>query len=234
MKANRKFTGLSVLASILIWLLPFFLFAETIVLRKGGTVTGKIITQSRKTVRISTSTGTRSIAKSDIKRIIYGPSKDELKKRKEAEARRKKAREERKKKLKELREKRKKEREELEKKKDDEKERKRLNELRRLQEEQLKKEKERKSLEPEEPSLAVAVGYSMLLPGAGQLYQGRGAAGGSYMGGFFTLALGAAAAIYDYRWSRTQYKKAAWTFFFFLLIRFAIKMTLPQELAEEN
>lgn len=201
---------------ILLLICPGFLLADTVLLRNGQRIEGKIVGQSRTTVRIATAGGTRSIPKDKVRRIVYGGND----KAKEEQERKRKEREER---LQKLREKRQKELEE--KQKADEEARKNEEEREAL-EAARRAERERLALEAaasEEVTLTGAVVRSALLPGLGQLYQGRTGAGAAYLSAFFLLGAGTGAAIAHHEHTRSGYLAAAeealiYTPFFFDLV----------------
>ncbi len=71
----------------LIYLVPLTLTADTIYLRNGASIIGKITNQSRTMVEIQTSSGTKRLNKNTIKRISYVRTDEERKAEEEIEAR---------------------------------------------------------------------------------------------------------------------------------------------------
>jgi len=104
----------------------------------------------------------------------------------------------------------------LEEKRRKEEELKRQDELKRL--EKTRKEKRRKRPKPVAKKRATRTGAifrSALLPGWGQVYQGRTSAGAAYGAGFLVLAASAGTAVKHHSWTRDQYKKTAWNYFMY-------------------
>jgi len=181
------------------WALAIFLFlvtalqADQLFLKNGQVIEGQITAQSRTSVTIKTAGGNLTIQKAQIRRIVFGAVKDP------DEEKRKKEAEERLKKLKEEREKRQKEREDGDREKD---------ELEKKREEERQKEAQTEETpEPEEITLTGALVRSAIIPGWGQVYQGRGAMGGLYITSYVAL-LGTTGAQYArYSWLKEIYQK---------------------------
>ena len=148
-------------------LLPLSLAADTIYLRNGSKVEGKIVGQSKFQVRIRTEKGTRSYSKSTIRRIVFGSTTKKTEPKTESAAE-KKAQAERRRKAREARKKREAER---------------------------KAAAEKKAARPKpvrrrpapRRSSGNALLRSALIPGWGQSGQGRTSASYAFGGSFFTL-----------------------------------------------
>ncbi|MCR9143570.1 MAG: DUF5683 domain-containing protein [bacterium] len=171
-----------------LFLLPGLLLAETIILKNGTRVSGKIVGQSRTTVTIRNNAGTRVIQKSNIRRISYENNNNQA----AEEARRKKAEEARRKRAEEARKK-----EEAERLQQEEAARKSEEEARKAEEANAQKSEEEARLKREEEARKKEAAYkaagphrldaflrSLVLPGWGQIYQGRAGAGYGIGGGF--------------------------------------------------
>lgn len=166
---------------VIILCFGFSIFADTVYLKNGATIEGKIVGQSRKNVRIKTDKGLKVIPKSNIRRLRFGkvidPNKQkeaELKKKQEAERKRQEA------------------------------EQKKLDELDKQREAERKRtEKDNQVTEDVRgPVLWQAILRSSILPGWGQYYQGRENMAW-IVGGSFGGAL-AGAAYFDYRYRRDR------------------------------
>lgn len=185
---------------LLCLLLTIPLFADTVVLRNGTKLEGKIVGQSRTELRIQTDSGVQTIKKDDIQRVTYGQTEAD---KNAAEERKKKAEEERRKKAEEL----KKTQEEKKQKAEEER-------LKKLEEAKKKKEAEEKKridqqTKKTQPTTSIskrnAFLYSLLLPGAGQYYQGRTYPALAYGAGGLSLLLIAAKAKDDHTETRNAY-----------------------------
>mgnify|MGYP001795939595 CR=1 FL=1 len=195
MAQHKLFTVLFIL-----FFFPVALLADTVILRNGQRVTGKIVNQTRTTVVVRQANGrTRTIQKSNIRRITFGdaPAPDRAK---QEEARRKRE-------------------EEARQKKEEEERLKREEEQRKAEEEAAQREAAeeaaRKAAEERERAERTTFGAfwrSALLPGWGQVYQGRNI--GWFYGGAF-VATGAGILRYDqiYRSNRSAYEETANLFF---------------------
>lgn len=75
-------------AFLALMLLPGQLQAETIILKNGQVISGKIVGQSRTQVRIDTGNGVRAVPKTQIRRISYESAAEVRRKQAEAERRR--------------------------------------------------------------------------------------------------------------------------------------------------
>ncbi len=66
----------------LLVLYPLSLFADTLILRDGSELKGKVLSQTQFSIRVQTDAGPRVVAKSNIRRLVYGdlPKKEEAKK----------------------------------------------------------------------------------------------------------------------------------------------------------
>ncbi|MBE7437010.1 MAG: hypothetical protein HS115_01050 [Spirochaetales bacterium] len=179
-------------ALLIFLVLATALRADQLFLKNGQTIEGQITAQSRTSVTIKTAGGNMTIQKAQIRRIVFGAVKDP------DEEKRKKEAEERLKKLKEEREKRQKEREDGDREKD---------ELEKKREEERQKELTQETPEPEEITLTGAIVRSAILPGWGQVYQGRGAMGGLYITSYVALLGTTGAQFARYSWLKDIYKK---------------------------
>ena len=74
----------------LLLIFPALLAAETIILRNGQNLEGRILSQDRQQVVIQTAQGPRVIRKTEIARIVYGRSnaEEEAERKKEEELKR--------------------------------------------------------------------------------------------------------------------------------------------------
>ncbi len=196
---------------LLLLLIPGLLLADTVILKTGQTVEGRITAQTRTSVTIRTTAGAvRTIQKEDIRRISYGATQTDDDAQKEAERRERLRRdaaisEENKRIM------------EQEWRRIDE-ERKRLEEdRRRLAEEWARLERGGSGRRPagaapvETPASRLRGAFirSMVLPGWGQLYQGRDLAGYAYLAAFAGLAGGSLALDEQYYQARQEYEKNA-------------------------
>ncbi len=194
--------------------------ADTVILRDGQQIEGRIVSQSREAVRIDTAGGARSIPKDRIRRIVYGRVDDK------AAAEREKEKKEREERLQKLRDQKKKEQEEREKKEteaDTQKAEAEAAEEARRQEEAERLRQLQLAQAPGEITLPGALLRSAILPGWGQIYQDRVGAGAAYTASFILLAGGTGAAIAHHEFTRKQYRETAedafiYTPFFFDLI----------------
>ena len=216
------FSSRQIFAFVIVLLLaPSLILADTVLLRNGQRIEGKIVGQSRTTVRIRTQGGTRSIPKANVRRIVYGAVNNKAKeerdrKRKERQERLKKLREER---QKALEERKKQEAEDAEQRAAEAEAARKREEAERLRQLQEAESAARAGA----VTLPGALTRSALLPGLGQIYQGRTGAGAAYMGSFILLAGATGAAIAHHDFTRRQYLSAAeeafiYTPFFFDLI----------------
>ncbi len=223
---KRAFLRRLWLIGLCLFFLPAVLLAETIILKSGGRVTGKIVGQSRTTVTVRTANGaTRVIQKSDIRRISYDNANNQA-----AEAeRRRKAQEEARRKREEAARKREEEQrkqEEAERLKNEEAARKAEEEKALQAEAEAKRQQEEAARKREEEARKKEEAYraagphrldaflrSLVLPGWGQHYQGRtNAAYG--MGGGFLAGLGISYYFErQYNSARSDYEGKADTFF---------------------
>ena len=201
-----------------VFLFPAILFAETIFLKNGQRLDGKIVGQSRTAVTIRVGGATRVVQKADIRRISYDTNNnaDELRRQRE-EAARRRAEEAARKKAEE---------EAARKAAEDEAARKNAEDeaARKAAEDEAARNAEaeaaRKAQEESEAAYRAAGPHrfdaflrSMVLPGWGQYYQGRtGAAFG--LGGAFVAGLGASYYMDQrYNIARSAYEDKADTFF---------------------
>ena len=60
------------------------LIADTIYLKSGGVVIGKIVSQNREEIRIATESEVLNILKTDIQRVTFGDMQEEEQKRRAA------------------------------------------------------------------------------------------------------------------------------------------------------
>jgi flagellar biosynthesis GTPase FlhF len=175
------------LISLCILLFPAILFAETIFLKNGTSVSGKIVGQSRTTVTIRDGGATRVIQKSDIRRISYDTNNNEAaeeRRRKAEEARRKREEDARKQAEEEARkteEEARKAEEQDAQKAEEEARRKQAETARQEAEARRKKEAAYKAAGPHRLDAFLR---SLVLPGWGQAYQGRTNAAYGLGGGF--------------------------------------------------
>ena len=86
MQQARILKSFCMLCMAAVFLFGHGVLAETITLKNGGVVRGKIVGQSRTSVRIQTNSGVRTINKSDIRRISYESAAD-LERQRQAEQR---------------------------------------------------------------------------------------------------------------------------------------------------
>ncbi|AOP36617.1 hypothetical protein A0128_19435 [Leptospira tipperaryensis] len=162
-----------------LFLLPFSLFAETVLLHEGGSFRGKVVTQNQKTITLQTKEGKRVVAKKEILKVIYKDIDEEEEERiRNAEVKR--LEDEKLSKQRNL---------DLKKQKEEEE---------RLRKEKEADEKNQKPLPPAPPpkpavSKAGALGRSAILPGWGQWASGRKFAAVIYP----TLFLAAGYAVYE-------------------------------------
>lgn len=204
---RKRFRGLWVIG-LCLFLLPAMLFAETIFLKSGGRVSGKIVGQSRTTVTIRSGGNTRVVQKSDIRRISYdnkNGAAEEAARRKREEAARKKAEEAARKAEEETRK-----TEEASAVQAEEARKKAEEESKNRAEELRKKEEAYRAAGPHRMDAFLR---SMVLPGWGQHYQGRkNAAYG--LGGGFLAGLGISYYFEQrYNIARGAYKDKADEFF---------------------
>ena len=215
MKANRPVLFIFLLALIVA---ASGLHAEVVILKNGRQISGRIVGQSRSVVRIATAGGTRTIAKGKVRRIVYGAT---LEKKKEDEDRRKKQKELLKKQQEEFR----KRQEELIKKQQEENIKTQAENQKRLleqQRQQLEAARRAEAASPAQnsqqedsaPTLGGALWRSALLPGWGQIYQGRSGIGIGYAAGFAALVGTTGAAYQDFWIQRNAYRRASDTFLY--------------------
>ena len=190
------------LALFLVFAAP--LAADTILLRNGARINGKIVAQTRTLVRIQTSTGVKTFQKTGIRRIIFGRVDDKA----EEEARKKQA-EARKKQLEEF----KKRQEEFQKRQEEA--RKQQEELQKARQEAAEAERRRAAeaeaerIQAEQAaSMEGALWRSILFPGWGQFRQRRPGAGTAYAAGFVLAALATGSAGGAYSQSQGRYAAA--------------------------
>ncbi len=149
---------------LLFILYQFSLDADTIFLKNGQKIIGKIINQTRENVELQKEDGTKIVVnKENIQKIEFGPSQKEIEDKKRLEEERRRKEEERKRFEEEQR------RKEEERRRILEEQQKREEERRRAEEEKLKKEEEKKrtqiKVRPFEKRQGFEVGY-----GAGPAY----------------------------------------------------------------
>ena len=193
--------------------LPTALLAETIILKNGTRVTGKIVGQSRTAVTITSNGRRRVIQKSDIRRISYETGNNqaaEAERRRRAEAERKRKAEEEARKA-----------EEEAARKAEEDAAKEAAEAAEANAAEIASEERRREREAREAAYKAAGPHrldaflrSMILPGWGQHYQGRTSAAYGLGGAF---AAGLATSFYftqQHEIARSNYQAKADTFFF--------------------
>lgn len=163
---------------VLTLLLPGALGAETVFLRNGQYVSGELVGQTATTITLRTRTGTKTIEKTKIRRIIYTSTSDE--EQRQLEERAKQQREQR-------------ERERLAREKADNERRAEAEKAARERERVAKEAAEKRRKEEEEArakrrfgpfdgELVSALWRSAVLPGWGQTHQGRADTGRIYGG----------------------------------------------------
>lgn len=196
----------------IVLLLPASLLAETVFLKNGSRVVGKIVGQSRTTVTISSNGRRRVIKKVDIRRISYDTGNNQAaeaeRRRRQAEAERKRKAEEAARKAEEEAARKAAEREAADKIAEQEAANKAAEERRREQ------EAREAAYKSGGPYRLDAFLRSMVLPGWGQYYQGRTGAAYS-LGGAFAAGLGASYYFTrQHTIARSDYQAKADTFFY--------------------
>lgn len=181
------------------------LAADTIQLKNGQALNGKIVGQTRTTVRINVGGEVRTVQKSDISRISYGPTAADAEQKRAEEARRQRLRQEQ-----ALSEENKRIMEEEWERLDAE--RKAIEEERRKLQQEWEMLREKGAVggaaKPETPAsrLRGAIFRSLIAPGWGQYYQGRTTTGYVYGGSALALAGIAAATEAHYQSAREDYE----------------------------
>ncbi len=210
--------SLIILAGIVGLLCVLSLRADTVILRNGTTLNGKIIGQTRDMVRFQNEQGVQTINKIGIRRIIFGKEETPEETLKRQEEARLKAEEQRKAQEAFL-----KQQQELQGQAEEPEEP--------PEQEEIPDEAE----EPYEDSPATpfprdAFWRSMLLPGWGQHHQERGPTGDIYGRSFAGAALGTLVAYGVFEQFRAQYEKSAQNLYFSVVVLGAGELTYDPKL----
>ncbi|MCB1322970.1 MAG: hypothetical protein KDK34_22125 [Leptospiraceae bacterium] len=207
---KKRSTSIIILLLLLV-LSASTLQAETLILKSGQQVEGRILSQTRTEVRIRTANGVQVISKTDIRRILYNDQQIQEEARRQEELRRQQE-EERRRQEEEAR------RQAEETQRQEEEAQRQAEEARRQAEEEARRRAEENANVEQDQEPKVTVWNSLLrsaiLPGWGQIHSGRSGSGWMIMGGF----LGAAGlSLYlddQYYLARRNYENDANEFFY--------------------
>jgi hypothetical protein len=190
---------LFILAGILGFLSVLSLHADTVILRNGTSLNGKIIGQTQDIVRFQNEQGAQNINKANIRRIIFGKEESPEEALKRQEEARRQAEEQRKAQEAFL-----KEQEEA------------------MEQETQEEPEEVPAYADEEPAAPPfggdALWRSLILPGWGQHSQNRAGTGNAYGGAFAGFALASLIQYGIFEQSRGLYEKSAQNLYFSVVV----------------